>query len=113
MFISDGASVPGVIWNSSVTPSTVSSWPVRSIRSVGSIRPMLPWEMVWPRPALTLPSALRGSIAPYMYTARRDMALPAMTFSLMACSLKPAGAMMRTLPDFTSASSRMPRTPPK
>ncbi|MNN73776.1 hypothetical protein D3C81_1899230 [compost metagenome] len=113
MCISTGASVPGVIWNTIFTPSRVSSWPVFSISSVGWIRVVLPVDTVTPIPALTPPCGLRGSKAPNMYTARRAMALPAITFSLTASSLKSLGATMRTLPALTSASSTMPRTPPK
>ena len=61
---------------------------------MGRINVGLPAEVVWPRPPLTPPRALRGSTAPYMYTARRPMALPAITFSLTACSVKPSGAMI-------------------
>ncbi|MCY1351075.1 hypothetical protein D9M69_373300 [compost metagenome] len=66
VFISAGASVPGVIWKTIFTPSTVSSSPVLRMISVGSIRVVVPDEIVWPSPALTLPWALRGSSAPNM-----------------------------------------------
>ncbi|MNE56716.1 hypothetical protein D3C80_1516450 [compost metagenome] len=66
VFISAGASVPGVIWKTIFTPSMVSSWPVRLTYSVGSISVRALVGTVWPRPALTLPCASRGSSAPYM-----------------------------------------------
>ncbi|MOA00492.1 hypothetical protein D3C78_1198580 [compost metagenome] len=66
VFISAGASVPGVIWNTIFTPSMVSSSPVLWTNSVGSISVAVPVETVWPRPALTPPCALRGSSAPNM-----------------------------------------------
>ena len=47
-----------------------------------------------------------------MYWARRLMALPASTFSATAASMKPLGAMIRTLPAATSFSSTTPCTPP-
>ena len=53
-----------------------------------------------------------GSREPYMYWARRLMALPASTFSATAASMKPLGAMIRTLPAATSFSSTTPCTPP-
>ena len=48
-----------------------------------------------------------------LYWARRLIALPAITFSLTASSMKPAGAMICTRPALTSASSTTPLTPPK
>jgi hypothetical protein len=66
VFISTGASVPGVIWKTMVTPSTTTVWPVRVSVSVGAITPVVPSETVWPSPPLTPPVGLRGSIAPYM-----------------------------------------------
>lgn len=104
--------MPGVIWNTIFTPSTVSVSPVRVMVSVGIRRPGMPVEPVCPKPALTPPVALRGSSEPPMYTARRPMALPAITFSDTASSTKCSGAMIFTLPALTSASSTMPRTPP-
>ena len=41
-FISAGASVPGVIWNSRVTPSTVKVWPVWSMETLGGTRVWVP-----------------------------------------------------------------------
>ena len=66
VFISAGASVPGVIWNTIFTPSIVSSLPVLLMMSVGSDQRAVPVDVVWPRPPLTPPCALRGSSAPYM-----------------------------------------------
>ena len=48
-----------------------------------------------------------------MYTARRFIAVPATTFSLTACSMKPLGAMILTRPALTSSSEATPLTPPK
>jgi hypothetical protein len=50
---------------------------------------------------------------PYWKNSRRVMALPAYTFSAIACSMKPTGAMICAFPALTSASSTTPRTPPK
>ncbi len=76
-FISDGASVPGVSWKTIRTPSTVSSWPVRVMSTVGGISVMVPVEVVIPSPAPTCPSGVLGSRSPYMNMARRVIALPA------------------------------------
>ena len=64
--ISAGASVPGAIWNTMRTPSTVSSWPVVVMSRVGRISVTVPVDVVWPRPAPTWPSGPRGRAAPYM-----------------------------------------------
>ena len=45
-FISTGHSVPGVIWNRMSTPSSVSSWPVWVISSVGAMTPIVPSDVV-------------------------------------------------------------------
>ena len=66
MFISAGASVPGVSWKRIRTPSTVSSWPVSAISRLGGIRVSVPSEVVWPRPEPSWPSGPRPSSAPYM-----------------------------------------------
>jgi len=76
-FISAGASVPGVSWNSISTPSTVSCWPVCVISAVGGISDTVPVEVVMPSPAPIWPSGDLASSAPYMYTARRFIAAPA------------------------------------
>ena len=52
-FISAGASVSGVNWNSMRTPSTSSSWPVAVMSSVGAIRPGIANGMAVPRPLST------------------------------------------------------------
>ena len=65
-FISAGASVPGVIWNSIRTPSTTSSEPVAPTSSVGAIRPKVPSGVVWPSPLPTSPCGPLGRRAPYM-----------------------------------------------
>lgn len=77
MFSSAGASVPGVIWKTIRMPSTVSVWPVRVTSSVGGIRPTEPVDVVWPSPAPIWPRSPFGSAAPYMYAARRAIAVPA------------------------------------
>ncbi|MNN30465.1 hypothetical protein D3C81_1441150 [compost metagenome] len=66
VFVSDGASVPGVIWKTIRTPSTVSTWPVFWIDTVGRISVAVPRDVVCPSPPLTPPCGLRGSMAPYM-----------------------------------------------
>ena len=81
--------------------------------TVGGISEIVPSEVVCPRPAPTWPLGPFGSSAPYMYVARRDIALPAKTFSLTACSRKPSGAMTGMRPDATSSSATTPRAPPK
>ncbi|MCY1273913.1 hypothetical protein D9M69_223720 [compost metagenome] len=75
--ISDGASVPGAIWNSICTPSMVRLSPVLPTRSVGGISVTVPSDTVLPSPASTCPRGPFGSSGPYMYCARRLMALPA------------------------------------
>jgi Helix-turn-helix domain len=50
----------------------------------------------------------RARAAPYMYPARRAIAVPAYTFSEIACSMKPSGAMIWTSfpdpPEYTRSS---------
>lgn len=65
-FISAGASVPGVSWKTIRTPSTVSSWPVSVMSTVGGIRLMVPMEVVEPSPAPIWASGALGRFAPYM-----------------------------------------------
>ncbi|MCY1351465.1 hypothetical protein D9M69_377300 [compost metagenome] len=92
-FISAGASVPGVSWNSTSTPATW--WVSYSclISSVGSISVRVPpTGTLLPMPASTWPFSPRGSSEPNWNCARRSMALPANTFSLATCSMKPTGA---------------------
>ena len=110
---SDGASEPLAIWNWMRTPSMVISSPVFLMYCVGGISPGTLLLKANPRPVPSVPLSLAGRPTPYMYWARRDMALPASTFSAMACSMKASGAMIFTLPERTSASSTTPRTPPK
>lgn len=66
MSISAGASVPGAIWNTILTPSTTSSCPVVEIETVGALSATSPVDVVWPRPAPTTPCGPRASAAPYM-----------------------------------------------
>ncbi len=54
-FISDGASVPGVIWKAIRTPSRVSCWPVWVMSRVGAIRPTVPVEVPGPSPTPMVP----------------------------------------------------------
>jgi hypothetical protein len=75
--ISAGASVPDASWKIMRTPSTVSSCPVRVMSTFGTIRLTVPVEVVWPSPAPMPPRGPRGSAAPYMYPARRAIAVPA------------------------------------
>ena len=112
-FISAGASVPGVSWNSISTPSTVSVWPVSVIVSVGWMSEIVPSEFVFPSPASTWPRGPRSRVAPYMYWARLLIATPAKTFSLTAASTMPTGAMTRQRPESTSSWVVTPLTPPK
>ncbi|MNN48926.1 hypothetical protein D3C81_1634270 [compost metagenome] len=92
-FISEGASVPGVSWNTTCTPemSWVSSgW---AIRLVGAIRLMVPPSGTpLPIPESTCPRSLPATAPPLWNMPRRNMAVPARTFSWMACSMKPSGA---------------------
>ena len=44
-FISAGASVPGVIWNTMRTPSRTSSSPVRVMSTVGGTSEIVPVEL--------------------------------------------------------------------
>jgi hypothetical protein len=76
-FISLGASVPGVSWKSILTPSTTSRCPVFVTYSVGRTSETVPVLVVCPRPAPTWPAGPLASAAPYMYPARRAMAVPA------------------------------------
>ncbi len=112
-FISAGASVPGVIWNTTRTPSMTSSVPVALISSVGGMRLTVPSEVVLPRPASTWPRGPAGSSGANMYSARRSIAGPAMTFSLTASARNPSGAMTRQRPASTSSCVVTPRTPAK
>ena len=64
--ISAGASLPGAIWKTIRTPSTVASWPVVEISSVGAISVTVPTDVVCPRPPPTWPRTPRSSAAPYM-----------------------------------------------
>jgi hypothetical protein len=66
MFISAGASVPGVSWKLIRTPSTTSSWPVSTMSRLGGSSVIVPSEVVWPSPAPIWPSGPRSSSAPYM-----------------------------------------------
>ncbi|MCY1549609.1 hypothetical protein D9M68_857850 [compost metagenome] len=111
--VSAGASVPGAIRNSICTPSMVRVSPVLVIRSVGGTSVSVPCATALPSPASTWPVAERCRLVPYMYWARRLIALPAKTFSLTASSMKPSGASTLTLPALTSSSLITPLAPPK
>ena len=75
--------------------------------------PTRPNGTALPRPLSTTPVALAGRRLPYMYMARRAMAVPISTFSLVASSMKPAGATMGTLRALASSAEITPSTPPK
>ena len=66
MFISAGASVPGVSWKTIRTPSTVSSCPVAVMSTVGAMSVTVPADVVWPSPAPICPAGPFASAAPYM-----------------------------------------------
>ena len=53
-FISAGASVPGVTWNNTSTPSIVSRVPVAEMLSVGATRLGWPSETALPRVAIDM-----------------------------------------------------------
>jgi hypothetical protein len=65
VFISAGASVPGVFWNTIVTPSIVNSSISLTISRVGAIRPTDPAATFLPMAWSTCPKGLRGSSTPY------------------------------------------------
>ena len=50
-FISAGASVPGVTWNMTRTPSIVAYCPVWVTSTVGANSEIVPLEVAMPRPA--------------------------------------------------------------
>ncbi len=58
--------MPGVTWNTIRTPSTVSSWPVVVISTVGAMRVTVPVDVVWPSPEPIWSAGPLGSAAPYM-----------------------------------------------
>ena len=62
-FISAGASVPGVTWKTTRTPSIVASCPVWVTSTVGAISEMVPLEVVMPRPAADLAGRPAGRSA--------------------------------------------------
>ncbi len=66
VFISAGASVPGVTWNSMRMPSTTRVSPVATIVSVGAMSETVPVEFVWPSPVPICPAGPRSSAAPNM-----------------------------------------------
>ena len=66
-FISAGASVSGVSWNTIRTPSTTSSSPVAVISSVGAIRPGRPERDRLAEPAVDVPRGPGGSSGPNWY----------------------------------------------
>ena len=74
---------------------------------------MRPTATAMPRPLSTTPRASRGNWLPYMKPARRDMAGPSSTFSLVASSMKPTGATMGTLRALASCAVSTPNAPPK
>ena len=65
VFISAGASVPGVFWNTIRTPSIVSSSMSSTMSTVGGIRPAAPAATPLPIAWSTCPNGLRSSRVPY------------------------------------------------
>lgn len=63
-FISDGASVPGVIWKTNRTPSTVSVCPVWVTSIVAGSSAGVPVEAVKPSPMPTSPAGPRSRFMP-------------------------------------------------
>ena len=98
VFISTGASVSGVFWNTIFTPSSVISSKSLEISRFGAIRPTEPAATFLPMDWSTWPNGLRCSSVAYCTWLRRDIALPANTFSAIAASMKPSGAIIMTLP---------------
>ena len=75
----------------------------------------MPLPLPIPAPRVTNCFGSRSSRLPNAYIARRDIALPAITFSPIANLSNEAivpGAMIGTFPDATSAASTTPFTPP-
>ena len=105
---SAGASVSGTSWNSKVTPSITSVWPVSVTSLVTARSEGLPLETPFPIPTSTWPRGPRSRPAPYMYPARLAIAGPPITFSLTAAAVKPSGAQTGTC-----SSPITPATPPK
>ena len=66
MFISAGASVPGVNWKTMRTPSTVASVPVSDTETVGAARPREPLDVAMPSPQPTWPVGPAGRSMAYM-----------------------------------------------
>ena len=62
-FISAGASVSGVSWNSTVRPSISSTVPVSVIDSVGATRPGVPVGTVTPMPGVHVPARTARQLA--------------------------------------------------
>ena len=67
VFISAGASVPGVFWNTIRTPSMVSSSTLPSMMRVGAIRVTAPTGVVLPMAWSTCPCGECGRKEPYWY----------------------------------------------
>ena len=65
VFISAGASVPGVSWNSSSTPSMVIFSPVFVISKVGAMKDTVPVDWPMPMPWASLPSGPGVRRTPY------------------------------------------------
>ncbi len=90
--------------------------PVLVMPSVGEMyETVTPGTVPMPMPQVTQPVAFWSRRLLKAYPARRAMALPAMTFSPIACLSKEAmvpGAMIGTFPDATSSALTMPLTPP-
>ena len=89
---SEGASLPGTLKKTKRTPSITCSSLGLCTSSVGGRMPTRPNGTALPRPLSTTPVAWAGRRLPYMYMARRAMAVPISTFSLVASSMKPGSA---------------------
>ena len=64
-----------------------------------------------PRPVIDLAQHAPLQVGAYWKMMRRDMAVPAKTFSLVAASIKPSGANTTTRPAATSSWEVTPLTP--
>ncbi len=110
---SAGASDSGAYWKTKRTPSSSISCGVRSISTVGGRIVIVPTGTPLPSPVSTWPFASRASAPPYMNIARRPIAVPASTFSLVASSMKPLGATIGIAAAAAGSPGNTASTPPK
>ena len=73
-------------------PSIVTKRSASVSSTVGGMRLTWPVEVVRPRPLASISRGATAKRLPYMYCARRPMAMPARTDSSTAASMKPTGA---------------------